>query len=179
MEGIYWAESIRLPLGWLTALATSEVRLALWSMREVYGVVRFCHLVGMATFVGMVLLLDLRGLGLFPPGALEPVRTRLGLVLNVAFWVTIGTGLLLFLRDPVGTGLHSMFLPKLVLVVLGWMQATATRRLPLLRRSAGARQVGASVSLVIWLLVIGASTWNHVERPVRVGAALRLQNTGK
>ena len=179
MGGIYGTDTITLPLSWLTELATSDLRLAVYALRGLYGATRFLHLVGMASFVGMVVILDLRGLGLFAPAALDPVRQRMTTVLTVSFWITIATGLALFLRDPVGVGLHSMFLPKLVLVVVGYVQPQATRRLSLLRRSLAWRRAGATVSLGIWLLVIGASTWNHVERPVRVGEALRMHNLGK
>ena len=179
MDGIYGTQTITLPLAWLTALATSDLRLAVYALRGLYGVTRFLHLVGMASFVGMVVILDLRGLGLFPPGALDPARRRLVTVLNASFWLTIGTGVALFLRDPLGAGLHSMFLPKLLLVVLGFAQAQGVRRLAFMRRTEARRRLGASASLAIWLLVIGASTWNHVERPVRVGDALRMHNLGK
>lgn len=178
MDQIYGFPSIHLPLSWLTALATSDVRLAVYALRALYGVTRFLHLVGMATFVGLVVLIDLRGLGLVPAEALQAARGRLGLVLSLAFWLTMATGALLFLRDPVGVGLHTMFLPKLLLIVVGYGHARL-RRLPLLRRVAGLRRLGAGFSLVVWLLVIGASTWNHVERPARPGEALRLGNTGK
>ncbi len=178
MNAIYGTETILLPVSWLAALATSDLRLAIYAMRGLYGVTRFLHLVGMASFVGMVVILDLRGLGLFPPASLDPVRARLGTVLNLSFWLTVATGVALFLRDPLGAGLHSMFLPKLLLVTAGYAFAQTVRRLPALRRGR-IRQGGATVSLAIWLLVIGASTWNHVERPVRVGEALRLHNTGK
>ena len=167
-----------LPLSWLTAIATSDVRLAVYAMRGLYGVTRFLHLVGMASFVGMVVILDLRGLGLFPPASLDPVRKRLVAVLTVSFWLTNGTGVALFLRDPRGVGLHTMFLPKLLLVGAGYAYAQGGRRLAFMRRGR-LRRAGAAASLGIWLLVIGASTWNHVERPVRVGAAMQLHNIGK
>ena len=179
MDGIYGTHTVTLPLSWLTAVATSDLRLAIYAMRGFYGVTRFSHLVAMASFVGMVVILDLRGLGLFPPAALDLARPRLVSVLKWSFWVTIVTGVLLFLRDPLGVGLHTMFLPKLLLVVAGYAYAQGLRRLPIMRRTARLQRAGASVSLVVWLLVIGASTWNHVERPVRVGEAMRLHNTGK
>ena len=179
MRGIYGADAFTLPLAWLTALATSELRLGIYAMRDLYGIVRFGHLVAMATFVGMVVILDLRGLGLFPPASLDPVRKRLLTVLRTAFATTIATGIVLFLRDPVGVGLHSMFLPKLVLVAIGYAHATVIRRVGSVRRSEKLQQAASMLSLAIWLLVIGASTWNHVERPIRVGDALRLGNTGK
>ena len=178
MGGIYGAETITLPLSWLTALATSDLRLAVYALRGLYGVTRFLHLVGMASFVGMVVVIDLRGLGLIDREALDPVRGRLLTVLNVSFWLTLATGVALFLRDPVGAGLHSMFLPKLLLVVAGYAYGKGLRRFAVMRRPQF-RRASAALSLGIWLLVIGASTWNHVERPVRVGDALRLGNTGK
>lgn len=179
MDGIYGTHSVTLPLEWLTAIATSDVRLAVHALRDLYGITRFSHLVAMATFVGMVVILDLRGLGLFPAAALDLARPLLVSVLKWSFWMTIVTGVFLFLRDPVGVGLHTMFLPKLVLVTAGYLYAHSVRRLPVMRRRAGLQRAGATVSLTIWLLVIGASTWNHVERPERVGDAMRLHNLGK
>ena len=170
MDGIYGSHTITLPLPWLTAVATSDLRLAVYAMRGLYGVTRFSHLVAMASFVGMVVILDLRGLGLFPPAALDPARPRL---------VSVVTGVLLFLRDPLGVGLHTMFLPKLLLVTAGYIYSQGIRRLPIMRRTAAMQRAGAALSLAAWLLVIGASTWNHVERPVRVGEAMRLHNAGK
>ena len=179
MDGIYGTHTLTLPLSWLIAVATSDLRLAVYAMRGLYGATRFLHLVAMAVFVGMVVILDLRGLGLFPPAALDPARPRLGAVLKWSFRVTIVTGVLLFLRDPLGVGLHSMFLPKLLLIAGGYAYAQGMRRLPALRRTATMQRAGATLSLAVWLLVIGASTWNHVERPVRVGEAMRLHNEGK
>ena len=179
MSGIYGTNTITLPLAWLAWLATSDLRLAVYALRGLYGVTRFLHLVSMASFVGMVIILDLRGLGLFPPAALDPVRRRLATVLKVSFWVTVATGVALFLRDPLGVGLHTMFLPKLLLVAAGYAFAQGVRRLPALRREGAVRRLGAAASLAIWVLVIGASTWNHVERPVRVNDALRMSNVGK
>ena len=179
MDRIYGTQSVALPLEWLTAIATSDLRLAVYAMRDLYGVTRFGHLVAMATFVGMVVILDLRGLGVFPAAALDLARPRLVWVLKWSFRLTIVTGILLFLRDPLGVGLHTMFLPKLLLVAAGFAYAQGVRQLPIMRRRAGLRRAGATLSLTIWLLVIGASTWNHVERPERVGDAMRLHNLGK
>ena len=173
MPDIYGTGLPTLPIGFLSWLATSDLRIAVYGLRALYGVVRYLHLIGMAVFVGMVVLLDLRGLGLFPPEVLAPIRARLGAVLRAAFWLTIATGLALFVYDPMGIGLHTMFLPKLILVTLGYTHASTTRFLP------GPKRAHAIVSLSVWLLVIGASTWNHAERPVNINAALRAANVGK
>ncbi|MCW3475982.1 hypothetical protein [Limobrevibacterium gyesilva] len=179
MNGIYGTETITLPVGLLTALATSDLRMAVYGLRALYGVVRFLHLIGMAGFIGMVVILDLRGLGLFPAASLDPIRARLALVLRAAFWLTIATGIALFLYDPLGIGLHSMFLPKLLLVVLGYLHARVVQRHPAIRAVAARRRAAAFASLAVWLLVVGASTWNHVERPVKITAALRASTVGK
>lgn len=176
MTSPYGADVITLPLAWLTAVATSDARMAVFGLRTLYGVVRFLHLMTMAGLIGFSALLDLRGLGLFPPGALDAARPRLGLLLACCFWGAVATGLGLFLYNPLGIGLHTMFLPKLMLVAGGYALATARRRVGWLRAHA---RPAALVSLAVWVLVVGASTWNHVERPVDVGAALRAANVGK
>jgi hypothetical protein len=37
----------------------------------------------------------------------------------------------------------------------------------------------ALVSTLLWMTVVGFSTWNHVERPVNINAALRATNLGR
>jgi hypothetical protein len=176
MHDIYGTAMPTLPVWLLAELATSAPRLALWGLRWLYGGLRFMHLVGMAGFFGCLLLLELRGLGLFAPGALDVARPRLGRMLGGAFWITVASGVVLFLYDPLVAGLHSMFLPKLLLVSFGYALTRLRRRV---RLGAGWAQGGAALSLAVWLLVIGASTWNHVERPVHVTAALRAAAVGK
>lgn len=171
MSGIYGAWTITLPVPLLAWLATTELRQAVAGMRVLYGVLRFLHLVGMAGFLGLLLALALHGLGLLAQGALGPARPVLARVLTLCFWSSIATGVCLFLYDPLGTGLHSMFLPKLVLVSAGYAFARARPRI--------SPRATAWVSLAIWLAVIGASTWNKVERPVQINAALRASNLGR
>ena len=48
MGDIYGFGAITLPVSWLAALATSDLRLALFGLRVLYGVTRFLHLVGVA-----------------------------------------------------------------------------------------------------------------------------------
>jgi hypothetical protein len=168
---IYGFNAPHLPLAWLTALATSEPRLWMYGLDVVHGVFRLVHLLGMGVFLGCVVALNLKQLGCFPQADLQPMRRPLLLLLEVSFWVTVASGLLLLLYDPIGTGLHTMFLPKLVLVVVGFIAAKWPRRgpRPMIRRGF------AVSSLVIWFLVIGASTWNHIERPRSPADILNLE----
>lgn len=171
MSGIYGAWTVTLPIDLLTWLATTDVRMALAGSRVVYGLLRFAHLTCLAGFLGLLLAFELRALGVLGVSALAEARTVLGRALGIGFWGTILSGIALFLYDPLGTGLHSMFLPKLVLVALGYTLTRVRRWLP-------ARPV-AIASLLIWVLVIGAATWNKVERPVQINAALKAASVGR
>ena len=167
MAEIYGTTSLFLPLPWLTWLAGSELRLALYGWRGLYGAVRALHLLGLGGFYGGSLLLALRALGWAPPTGTSQAPRR---IMHAAFYLTLATGLLLFLRDPIGVGLHSMFLPKLLLVTLGFALAHAMPSLP---RAWAIRPASAVALCAIWTATVGVSTWNHVERPVHIGAMLR------
>jgi len=67
--------------------------------------------------------------------------------MNAAFALTVLTGVALFLYDPIGTGLHTMFLPKLVLIALGLVHAYGVERTPLMKRQS-LRRLSAGFALV-------------------------------
>ena len=179
MEGSYGHGGPMLPLAWLTWLATSEARMWVYGLRPLYGALRFLHLVGAAGFVGALMLVELRLLGLWRDASLEPMRPALVGLMHWSFGLVVLTGAALFLYDPLRNGLHSMFLPKLLLIALGLLYAHGLRRLRVARDWRPLRRVAAGASLAVWLAVVGASTWNHVERPVSVTGALRGATMGK
>jgi hypothetical protein len=113
----------------------------------------------------MLLLIEVKRLGFFRDSSLQMARLPMLTLMNTAFALTVFSGLALFLYDPIGVGLHSMFLPKLGLIVLGLVHAYRIERLPLMKNQAW-RRVSAGAALNIWLLVMAASTWNAVERPL-------------
>ena len=115
---IYGFNAPHLPISLLTAIATSEPRLWMYGSDVTHGILRFLHLIGAAGFVGTVIPLNLGQLGWLKLGEARPLR----LVLEVSFWLAVVTGVVLFVMDPIATGLHTMFLPKLVLVVLGGLR---------------------------------------------------------
>lgn len=165
MPDVYGSGWIHLPAGWLIWLATTDFRLWVYGLRSIYGLTRFLHLLGMSGFLGLLLLLEVIRLGAFPGVSLQPVRRPLLILMNGAFALTLITGVLLFLYDPIGAGLHTMFLPKLILVTAGLVHAWYIERIPLMRRPYW-RPGSAAAALTIWTLVIGCSTWNAVERPL-------------
>jgi hypothetical protein len=173
MPDVYGSGFVHLPVGLLVWLATSDLRLLMYGLRPLYWVMRFLHLLGMAGFLGMILLLEVKRLGFFPAASIQSARLPILSLMNWAFAVTVTTGLVLFLYDPIGVGLHTMFLPKLVLIVLGLLHAYYIERTPAMRRP-GLRRASAATALAIWVLVIGASTWNAVERPYNPADVHRL-----
>lgn len=180
MQGVYSDYGLVLPTDWLVWLATSSVRLAVYRMQGWHGPLRLLHVAGTATFFGAILLLDLRLLGLLGRDIALDALARL--VLPVTHWsfaVTLSSGVLLFLYDPIQTGSHSWFLPKLLL--LG--AAVANAGLFSVPRRIGLRAIGAGgltrhariaglVSLVLWSGVIVAATANHEERPLVRGRSV-------
>lgn len=158
---IYGHDVPHLPLSLLAWLATSDIRLWMYGSDIIHGMLRLVHLLGAGGFLGSVLVVNLKQLGFYASSDLQPMRRPLLDVLEVAFWVTVASGLALFVYDPIGVGLHTMFLPKLVLTVLGFALAKWPQRGP----RPPIRRGFAGSSLAIWLLVMGCSTWNHIEHP--------------
>jgi hypothetical protein len=173
--GVGW----HLPLSWLAWLATTDLRLWIYDQRALYGAMRFLHLVGVAGFAGGVAAMELRRLNGLAATAVTPVRQPLTLLAHVSFSVALLTGLWLFLRDPLGMGLHTMFLPKLALICVAAVYAHAVRQAGVVRRVATVRRASAIVSGVLWISVVGLSTWNHIERPVNIAASLRATSMGR
>jgi len=173
MPDVYGTGMPHLPASFLIALATSDFRLWMYGNRALYGTFRFLHLLGMAGFLGMLLLLEVRRLGFFAGSTLQGARLPILRLMNIAFVVTLAAGIMLFLYDPIGVGLHTMFLPKLVLIVVGLVHAYVIGRLPAMRVPLR-RRSSAAFALAVWVLVIGCSTWNAVERPFNPADVHRL-----
>jgi len=173
MPEVYGSGGFHLPVALLVALATSDLRIAVYGLRWLYGITRFLHLLGMAGFLGMILLLEVKRLGFFPAASFQEARLPIVALMNVAFAVTLVSGLALFFYDPIGVGLHTMFLPKLILICAGLLHATTLERMKALR-TPKLRRLSAGAALTIWVLVIGCSTWNAVERPFNPADVHRL-----
>jgi hypothetical protein len=165
MPDVYGNALPHLPVALLVWLATSELRLAVYGMRWVYGGLRFLHIFGVASFFGLLLLIEVKRLGLFAAASLQGARLPIFKLMNAAFALAVLSGIGLFIYDPIGVGLHTMFLPKLALITIGLVHAYGIERAKAMRRPA-MRRLSASFALVVWTLVIGASTWNAVERPL-------------
>ncbi len=141
-------------------LAAIDSRWLHYALQPVHYLIRIVHLLSMAAFFGGIGLLDFRLMGWRGSILLRPFAKGVLPWLYVTFGVTATTGVLLFLYDPVAVGSHAFFVPKMIFVALGLLNAAiyhqtgyvaalaSERSMPVSARVAGA------VSLALWTGVI-------------------------
>lgn len=148
-------------------LAQTPLRLWLYQFEEVDRFFVFLHILAAGALFGAILIVDLRLLGVMRRLAL---RDLAALAVPWALWsgvVALATGVVLLLFDPIAVGIHTFFLPKMALIVLGGLNALAFHRFVRVDAAeapaAGARIAGA-VSLALWTGVFLCATLNATER---------------
>ena len=164
---------LRIPPHMLAALDWRPYHFAL---QPYHYVVRLAHVISMAAFYGGIVLLDLRLMGWRRKVSLRHFADQTLPWLYAAFGITIASGLALFFYDPVHVGSHAYFTLKLLLTLLGLVNAAAFRRAGYLAALASeetaaslsehARSVGA-ISLLLWTGVLICACLN-VEGPPNV-----------
>lgn len=174
MQGVYSDWAITIPTDWLIWLATSSARLTIYRLQGWHAPLRLLHLLATAVFFGGITVLDLRLVGLLGRDiALDSLSRLILPVVHAACAVLLLSGAWLFLYDPIQTGSHTWFLPKMLLIALALGNAVLFSR----PRSIGLRAIGAGaltryarvagvVSLVVWGAVIACATGNQEERPM-------------
>ncbi|MBI3710219.1 MAG: hypothetical protein HY246_21450 [Proteobacteria bacterium] len=171
-QGVYYPFGLYVPTEWLVAVATSSLRLAAYRLQAFYPLIKFLHLAGTGLFFGLIVFLDLRLIGFFRGiDVASLMRPMLGCI-RLAFAIVLLSGCVLFLFDPIQTGSHTMFLPKLLLIGVGIVNATTLHYGPWKLSGRRSSQAAAVASLCIWFLVVGAATWNATERPLKPQRAL-------
>ena len=147
-------------LEWLEGLAwTTAIRESTWG----YPIIETAHVASIVAFAGLVMVMDLRLVGLaFTQTPLRRIQRPLFPWQMAGFALSGATGLLLFVVDPLRYYGNVFFRVKLVLLALAGLNALAfhltTYRMA--RRwdedpqvAATARLTGA-VSLLLWSAVI-------------------------
>ena len=141
-------------LAWTTALRESPFG---------YPLIETSHVACIVVFAGLVIMMDLRLVGLaFADATLAQIQRRLYPWQMAAFVPSTATGVLLFCVDPLRYYQNVFFLAKLVLLALAGLNALAFHR-KTYRRAEGwdedpqiiatARLAGAA-SLLLWSLTI-------------------------
>ena len=163
-----------MPIPWLVWLATSAARLAVYRLQGWHAPLRGLHIGAMAIFFGGIILLDLRLVGVLGRDIALDALSRLILpVIHTAFALAMLSGVWLFLYDPIQTGAHTWFLPKMLLIAAAVANAALFSR----PNRFGLRAIGAGaltrhartaglLSLVLWTAVIACAVANQEERPM-------------
>jgi len=160
----------------LVWLSTSDLRMLLYPLDDWHPVFRFVHVAGSAILLGSILIMDLRLMGV---GRSVDARKLGELILPWAIGssaAAIVSGTMLFLFDPIATGVHSFFLPKMGLLVFGLVNAVAFHRFTSLgaveaeTRPIAARWAGG-LSIAIWVGVFLCASLNASERVPTIHSA--------
>ena len=151
----------------LVWLATTDLRLFLYRFEALDRAAVFVHIAAAGILLGSILLVDLRLMGFAKKLDLKDLATA---AIPWALWsgiVAMASGILLLLFDPIAVGIHTFFLPKMALIVLGAINALAFHRLVRVdgaeHRVSGAKAAGA-ISLALWLGVFLCASLNATER---------------
>lgn len=149
-------------LSWLYATHFSTViRDSLWAE----PIVETVHVLTLTLFLGFVVLLDLRLLGvLLTDRPMSSVLDQLNRYLYVAYGIMIVTGILLFCGDPVSFWSTFPFKLKMVLLVVAGINTfifnkTVGSRLPeweLQSNTPPGAKIAAVCSLTLWVAIIAA-----------------------
>src|SRR5690606_32495621 len=126
-----------------------------------YPAVNVAHVFGLVLLLGAMLLLDLRLLGVGRRLAVTDVSGLLTPVAALGLLLLLGTGFLLFAADAVPLLRNPLFIPKIVCIALGVVNAVAFR-LMWSRRMAHwdnapplAARLQAGASLLLWVAAAG------------------------
>jgi hypothetical protein len=163
---------IRIPSEALVALDWRPYHFAL---QPYHYLVRMTHVVSMAAFFGGIAALDLRLMGWRVRLPLQPFADLMLPWLYVTFGIALASGIALFFYDPVHVGSHAYFSLKLLLTVLGLVNAALFRRSVYFASfgpdapasatpSAQVRFVGA-LSLALWTGVVVCACLNVEAAP--------------
>jgi hypothetical protein len=144
-------------LAWTTALRESPYG---------YPLIETSHVACIVVFAGLVIMMDLRLVGLaFPNAPLAQIQRRLFPWQIALFVPSAATGILLFCVDPLRYYRNVLFLAKLVLLLLAGLNALAfhlktrrgAERWDEDPKVAATARVAGAASLLIWSLTIVVS----------------------
>jgi hypothetical protein len=141
----------------LTALQQSAF--ANWVQQGAYPVVITFHSIGLATLVGLLVVIDLRVLG-FARALPLPALRKLMTIVWIGFWVNAASGIMLFSIDAKKDYYSALFRTKLSAIAIGLILGTIIKNKVLAAPSAfqsptagtsGGAKLMASASLLCWI----------------------------
>ena len=138
----------------------------------VYATFEGVHLVGVAFFLGSILLLDLRLLGLMPDVLAGPTDGFLLRICIPAFVLVSASGILLFVPSADRYAASPIFFVKMGMIAVGALNALAFHGAAWQRvavwagraRPPWTARASAVVSALVWISVIVLGRWMGYER---------------
>ncbi len=165
-------DCLRIPSDALVALDWRPYHFA---VPPYHYLIRLTHVVSMAAFFGGIAAPDLRLMGWRAALPLRPLADQVLPWLYVPFSVAILSGFALFFYDPVHVGSHAYFTLKLLLTILGLVNAALFRRSGyLVKLAAGATdssppapraRLAGAMSLALWTGVLVCACLNVEGAP--------------
>ncbi|MBK8542830.1 MAG: hypothetical protein IPL62_04195 [Caulobacteraceae bacterium] len=149
---------------WLSA---TELRAFFYRFEDFDWLFVFAHVASAAVLLGSILIVDLRIIGL-----MREINLRKLAVLALPWSIggaiiALLSGTVLLLFDPIAVGVHTYFLPKMGLILLGLLNALAFHHFTNLEAAetptTRARFAGA-LSIALWAGVFLCATLNGTER---------------
>jgi putative copper export protein len=118
-------DTVRVPSSALLALDRSGLHAV---VQPWHYLLRALHILSAAAFFGGIMLLDLRPIGVRSAAKLKAFSADVMPCVYTVFGIATASGILLFLYDPVLVASRDYFVPKIVLVVLGLVNAALYNR---------------------------------------------------
>ncbi len=149
---------------WLSA---TELRVFFYRFEDFDWLFVFAHVASAAVLLGSILIVDLRIIGVMREINLRKLAT-LALPWSIGgALIALATGVVLLLFDPIAVGVHTYFLPKMGLILLGLLNALAfhaflnleTAETPSVRG-----RVAGALSIALWVGVFLCASLNSTER---------------
>jgi hypothetical protein len=156
-------DALRIPPETLIALDNRAFHFAI---QPVHYLLRMTHILSTAAFFGGIVLFDLRLTGLRSKAQLRAFSSDSLPWLYIIFVIAAVSGLLLFLYDPVRVGSRAYFVPKIILIVLGLVNAglyhglAYDRALAAESGSPRSAKFAGALSLAFWFGVMAFSSMN-------------------
>jgi hypothetical protein len=144
----------------MTDLVAFDWRPYHFAMQRYHFLVRAAHIVSMSAFFGGIGLLDFRLIGWRGTVPLRAFAEHVLPWLWATFAVTVATGTALFLYDPLHVGSHAYWVPKLLSITLGLVNAALFHRegyviaLAAHGRMPPSARVAGFLSLACWTAAI-------------------------
>ncbi len=143
-------------------MALQQSAFANWLAGAPYGVIITAHSVGLATLVGLLVIIDLRVIG-FGKGLALPALRKLMTVVWIGFWLNFVSGFCLFSIDAKKDYYSTLFRIKIASIVLGLLFGWLITRNVLSKeqqyasadaRAPGSARAFAVASLACWATAI-------------------------